>query len=115
VGSSVNTEQEAQQAVQPMLIMLVATAIFINPILMNPTSRLATVMSLLPFSSPIIMPLRLSLGSVGWYEIALSLVGLIGSCVLAVWVAARIYRVGLLMYGKKPTLREMGRWVSYPG
>jgi ABC-2 type transport system permease protein len=115
VGSSVNTEQEAQQAVQPMIIMLVATAIFINPILMNPTSRLATVMSLLPFSSPIIMPLRLSLGSVAWYEIALSLVGLVGSCVLAVWVAARIYRVGLLMYGKRPTLREMGRWVSYPG
>jgi ABC-2 type transport system permease protein len=115
VGSSVNTEQEAQQAVQPMIIMLVATAIFINPILMNPTSRLATVMSLVPFSSPIIMPLRLSLGSVAWYEIALSLVGLIASCVLAVWLAARIYRVGLLMYGKKPSLREMARWVSYPG
>jgi ABC-2 type transport system permease protein len=115
VGSSVNTEQEAQQAVQPMIIMLVATAIFINPILMNPTSRLATVMSLLPFSSPIIMPLRLSLGSVAWYEIAISLVGLVGSCVLAVWVAARIYRVGLLMYGKKPSLREMARWVTYPG
>jgi ABC-2 type transport system permease protein len=115
VGSSVNTEQEAQQAVQPMIIMLVATAIFINPILMNPTSRLATVMSLLPFSSPIIMPLRLSLGSVAWYEIALSLVGLVASCLIAVWIAARIYRVGLLMYGKKPTLREMGRWITYPG
>ena len=64
-----NTEQEAQQAVQPMLIMLVATAVFINPILLNPTSRLATVMSLLPFSAPIIMPLRLAIGSVPWYDL----------------------------------------------
>ncbi len=113
VGASVNSEQEAQQAVQPMLILLVATAIFINPILMNPTSRLATVMSLLPFSAPIIMPLRLALGSVPWYELAGSLVGLMLACWGATWLAARIYRVGLLMYGKRPTLREMGRWLSY--
>lgn len=113
VGAAVNSEQEAQQAVQPMLILLVATAIFINPILMNPTSTLATVMSLLPFSAPIIMPLRLSLGSVPWYELAASLVGVALACWGATWLAARIYRVGLLMYGKRPTLREMGRWISY--
>jgi ABC-2 type transport system permease protein len=113
VGASVNTEQEAQQAVQPMLILLVATAIFINPILINPTSRLATVMSLLPFSAPIIMPLRLALGSVPWYELVISLVGVFLACLGATWLAARIYRVGLLMYGKRPTLREMGRWLSY--
>jgi ABC-2 type transport system permease protein len=113
VGASVNTEQEAQQAVQPMLILLVATAIFINPILINPTSRLATVMSLLPFSAPIIMPLRLALGSVPWYELVISLVGVVLACLGATWLAARIYRVGLLMYGKRPTLREMGRWISY--
>jgi len=113
VGSSVNTEQEAQQAVQPMLILLVATAIFINPILINPTSTLATVMSLLPFSAPIIMPLRLALGSVPWYELVISLVGVFLACLGATWLAARIYRVGLLMYGKRPTLREMGRWISY--
>jgi len=113
VGASVNSEQEAQQAVQPMLILLVMTAIFINPILLNPTSKLATIMSLLPFSAPIIMPLRLSLGSVPWYELAISLVGVLLACLGATWLAARIYRVGLLMYGKRPTLREMGRWISY--
>jgi len=113
VGASVNTEQEAQQAVQPMLILLVATAIFINPILLNPTSRLASIMSWLPFSAPIIMPLRLSLGSVPWYELVGSLVGVALACVAATWFAARIYRVGLLMYGKRPTLREMVRWVKY--
>jgi ABC-2 type transport system permease protein len=113
VGASVNTEQEAQQAVQPMLILLVATAIFINPILLNPTSRLASVMSWLPFSAPIIMPLRLSLGSVPWYELVGSLIGVALACVAATWFAARIYRVGLLMYGKRPTIREMVRWVKY--
>src|SRR6266545_1822070 len=113
VGSSVNTEQEAQQAVKPLLIMLVATAVFINPILMNPTGRTALVMSVLPFSAPIIMPLRLALGSVPWWELAASLVALALSCFVAVWIAARIYRVGLLMYGKRPTLKEMGRWVKY--
>ncbi len=112
VGASVNTEQEAQQAVQPMLILLVATAIFINPILLNPTSKLASIMSWLPFSAPIIMPLRLSLGSVPWYEVAGSLVGVAIACWGATWLAARIYRVGLLMYGKRPTLREMARWVK---
>jgi len=113
VGSAVNTEQEAQQAVQPLLIMLVATAVFINPILMNPTGRLAFVMSILPFSAPIIMPLRLAIGSVPWWELAASLVALALSCVVAVWIAARIYRVGLLMYGKRPTMKELGRWISY--
>ncbi|HEX2721351.1 MAG TPA: ABC transporter permease [Gemmatimonadaceae bacterium] len=113
VGASVNTEQEAQQAVQPMLILLVATAIFINPILLNPTSTLASVMSWLPFSAPIIMPLRLSLGSVPWYELLGSLIGVGLACLAATWFAARIYRVGLLMYGKRPTLREMVRWVRY--
>jgi ABC-2 type transport system permease protein len=113
VGASVNTEQEAQQAVQPLLVMLVATAVFINPILMNPTGKTAFVMSMLPFSAPIIMPLRLAIGSVPWTNLAGSLVALAASCVIAVWLAARIYRVGLLMYGKRPTFREMGRWISY--
>jgi ABC-2 type transport system permease protein len=113
VGSSINTEQEAQQAVLPLLIMLVATAVFINPILMNPTGRTAFVMSLLPFSAPIIMPLRLAIGSVPWVDVTASLIGLALSCVGAVWLAARIYRVGLLMYGKRPTMKEMARWISY--
>lgn len=112
-GSAVNTEQEAQQVVQPLILMLVGTAVFIQPILVNPSSKMAQIMSWMPFSAPIIMPLRLSMTSVSPLEIALTLVGLLAACFAAVWVASRIYRVGLLMYGKKPTLREMARWVSY--
>lgn len=113
VGASVNTEQEAQQAMLPLLTMLVATAVFINPILVNPTGRTAVVMSILPFSAPIIMPLRLAIGSVPWIDMAVALIALALSCIVAVWLAARIYRVGLLMYGKRPTMKEMARWVSY--
>ncbi len=112
-GSAVNTEQEAQQVVQPLILMLVGTAVFIQPILVNPSSKMAQIMSWMPFSAPIIMPLRLSMTSVPPWEIALTLIGLLLACFGAVWVASRIYRVGLLMYGKKPTLREMARWVSY--
>ncbi|MEO5903431.1 MAG: ABC transporter permease, partial [Gemmatimonadaceae bacterium] len=79
------------------------------------TSRLAQVMSMLPFSAPIIMPLRLALGSVPWWELTVALVGVLVACFAATWFAARIYRVGLLMYGKRPTLGEMIKWVSYSG
>jgi ABC-2 type transport system permease protein len=113
VGAAVNTEQEAQQVAQPLIFMLVGTAVFIQPILINPTGQLATIMSWLPFSAPIIMPLRLSVTSVPPFEVALVLLGLLLACIAAVYIASRIYRVGLLMYGKKPTFREMARWVSY--
>ncbi|MGK2934302.1 MAG: ABC transporter permease, partial [Gemmatimonadaceae bacterium] len=70
-------------------------------------------MSWLPFSSPIIMPLRLTIINVPTTELIRSLIVLLLSCLLVVWLAARIYRVGLLMYGKRPTLRELGHWIRY--
>lgn len=110
-GSMVNDEREAQQVLQPLLLPLVATALLIQPVLLNPTGALARGAALFPLSAPVIMPLRLSITPVAWWEIALSAALLVLSCAGAVWVAARIYRVGLLMYGKRPTVREMARWV----
>ena len=111
VGAMVSSEQDAQQAAMPVMLLLVASIIFIQPIMVNPTGRLATVMSWLPFSAPVVMPLRLSVAPVSPLEIA-GVVATLGlACAAAVWVAARIYRVGLLMYGKRPTLRELARWV----
>lgn len=115
VGAMVNSDQDAQQAAMPVTILLIASIVFIQPILMNPQSRLATVMSLLPFSAPILMPLRMTLTSVPWYELVGSIVGVALACVAAIWLAARIYRVGLLMYGKRPSVRELVRWVRYSG
>jgi ABC-2 type transport system permease protein len=82
-------------------------------VLLNPGSTLARVASLVPFSAPIIMPLRMSLVNVPPLDLAISVLGLLAACVASVWLAARIYRVGLLMYGKRPTLRELARWVRY--
>jgi ABC-2 type transport system permease protein len=113
VGSMVNTDQEAQQAATPLMMLVIFAALFIQPVLFNPSGRLAQWVSLLPFSAPILMPVRLATVQVPWLEIIACLLILAMSCALAVWLAARIYRVGLLMYGKKPTLRELARWIRY--
>ncbi|HUF66028.1 MAG TPA: ABC transporter permease [Gemmatimonadaceae bacterium] len=113
VGSMVNTDQEAQQAATPLMMLVIFAALFIQPVLFNPSGTLAQWVSLLPFSAPILMPIRLATVQVPWTEIIACLVVLALSCFIAVWLAARIYRVGLLMYGKKPTLREVAHWVRY--
>ena len=111
IGAMVNSEQEAQQAQLPAVMLLVATVMFLQPVLSNPDGMLAVVLSWLPFSSPIVMPLRMSAVSVGGWHITLSILCLIASCYIAVVIAARIYRTGLLMYGKQPELREVIRWM----
>jgi ABC-2 type transport system permease protein len=111
VGATVNSEQEAQQALAPILVLIISSALFIQPAMMNPTSTLARVTSMFPFSAPIIMPLRMSLVPIPPWEMAVSIIGLIISFVAVILLAARIYRVGLLMYGKRPSFRELARWV----
>ena len=115
VGAMVSSQEDIQQASMPVMLMLVSSVIFMGPILTNPGSSLARTMTLLPFSAPILMPLRMSLVTVPWYELAGSLGGVAIACVLSIWLSARIYRVGLLMYGKRPSLRELGRWVRQAG
>jgi ABC-2 type transport system permease protein len=113
VGSAVNSEQEARQAATPLMIMVVSAGVFIQPVLLNPTGTTAQVLSLVPITSPIIMPIRMAVTGVPPLELAASIGFLVIGCAIALWLASRIYRVGLLMYGKRPTMREMARWVSY--
>lgn len=113
VGSTVNSESEAQQASTPVVMLLVVSAVFIQPVALAPQSTLASVMSMLPFSAPIMMPMRMSLISVPAWQVAVSLLGMALACVAAIWFSARIYRVGLLMYGKRPTVRELFKWLRY--
>jgi ABC-2 type transport system permease protein len=110
VGSTVNSEQEAQQALAPVLVLVVSSALFIQPAMMNPTSLLVRVASMFPFSAPIIMPLRMSLVPIPPWEMAVALIGLVVAFVAVILLAARIYRVGLLMYGKRPSFSELVRW-----
>ena len=112
-GSMVNSEQEAQQAATPVMLLLMSGWIFLNPVLINPNSTLAVVLSWLPWTSPILMPIRMGLTTVAPMSIAGSMVCAAIGSLLAVWLAARIYRVGMLMYGKKPTMREVVKWVRY--
>jgi len=112
VGAMVGSQEEAQQAAQPVIMMLVFSIIFVQPVMTNPTGRLAEIVSWLPFSAPIIMPMRMTATQVSGFEITAVLLGLVAACVASIWVSARIYRVGLLMYGKRPSIRELARWVS---
>ena len=111
VGAMCNTMQEAQQY-STAVTLLVAVAFFsIFSLLNDPNGSLARVFSLIPFFAPIVMPVRYSLTSIPLYEVALSfamtVLGLFG----VAWIAGRIYRVGILMYGKKPSLKEVFHWI----
>ncbi|GDX87765.1 ABC transporter permease [Gemmatimonadota bacterium] len=107
VGAMCNSQEEAAQAAQPVMLLLVASIILVQPILAQPTGTMATVMSLLPFSSPIIMPLVMSGTQVPAWQIGTSLAGLLLACFGAIWVSARIYRVGLLMTGKRMSIANV--------
>lgn len=111
VGAMVSNQEDVQQAATPVMILLISSIVFMQPILLNPSSTLATTMSLLPFSAPLMMPLRMALIAVPWYEIVGALLSVAIGCWIAIWLSARIYRVGLLMYGKRPSLRELARWI----
>jgi len=112
VGAMVSSDSDAQQAATPVTLLAVTAIIFVQPVILNPTSRLAQVMSWLPFSSPIIMPVRLALIPVPWTEVAAVIAIAVAGCTGAVWLAARIYRVGILMYGKRPGLGELRHWIK---
>ncbi len=113
VGAMVGSQEEVQQAAQPVILLLVASVIFIQPIMLNPSSTLAVAMSIIPFTAPVIMPLRMTAIQVPPLELAASMVGLLIMCLVTIWAAARIYRIGLLMTGKKPNLQELMRWIKY--
>ena len=112
-GSMVNSEQEAQQAAVPVMLLAMSTWLLVNPVLAAPSGKLAVVLSWLPWSSPIIMPMRMGLTSVSPVSIVGSMLVAIAGSVFAVWLSARIYRVGMLMYGKKPSMAEVAKWIRY--
>jgi ABC-2 type transport system permease protein len=115
VGAMVSSQEDVQQASMPVMLMLISSVVFMSPILTNPGSSMSRTMSLIPFSAPILMPLRMSLIPVPWHELAASLGGVALAGVAATWLSARIYRVGLLMYGKRPSFSELARWVKSAG
>ena len=113
VGAMVNSQEDVQQAATPVMLLLVSSVIFMGPIMANPGSAMARTMSMLPTSAPIIMPLRITLVPVPWFEVVGALAGVAAACAASIWLSGRIYRVGLLMYGKKPSFGELARWIKH--
>ena len=113
VGAMVNSQEDVQQAATPVMLLLVSSVIFMGPIMANPGSAMARTMSMLPTSAPIIMPLRITLIPVPWFEVVGALAGVAAACAASIWLSGRIYRMGLLMYGKKPSFGELARWIRH--
>jgi ABC-2 type transport system permease protein len=116
IGAPFNTDQEAQQLAMIPMMFIVSVWAFFPALMNNPNGSVALFASLFPFTSPLAMFLRTSMGQPPGWQIALSIAILIGTTIGLAWLAGRIYRVGILMYGKKPTIPEILRWVRYrPG
>ena len=113
IGAMVNSDQDAQQAQTPVVMLLILPVVCVQLVAGNPRGPIAQVLTLIPFSSPILMPMRYLLKGTTPLELALSMAILLVTLLAAVWVAGRIYRIGILMYGKRPSLRELGRWIRY--
>lgn len=113
VGSAVDNETETQQFMLPITLPLIFTFILsMNFVINNPDSTLSFWLSMIPFTAPIAMMIRIPFGVPGW-QLALSMLLMVGGFVFTTWLAARIYRVGILMYGKKVNYRELGKWLFY--
>ncbi len=113
IGAAVNTIQEAQNFIFPVMLPIIMAMVCWPVVMRAPDSTLSTVLSLIPFMTPILMFLRMSVLMPPVWQIALSVVLTSLTIALVIWVAARIYRVGILMYGKPPTFPEMVRWVRH--
>jgi ABC-2 type transport system permease protein len=113
VGAACSSEQDAQQLQWIAMAPLVFTMLIYSVVLNDSTSRLAVILSEVPFFGPVLMPLRMSLQTPPLWQLALSIVLLLISIAVMVLGSAKIYRVGILMYGKRPTLPEMFRWLRY--
>ena len=112
VGSAVDAEADTQQFMLPITIPLILSFVVIQPIMDNPDGALAFWMSIIPFTSPVIMMVRLPFGVDSW-QLLLSMVILVGSFIATTWLAGRIYRTGILMYGKKASYKELWKWLRY--
>ena len=114
IGSAVNEDmREAQSLSFPITMLVIISIAMMSTAVANPTSQIAVWASIIPFSSPIVMMARIPFGvpnTVPWWQLGLSMGMLILGFIFTVWFAAKIYRTGILMYGKKPSWKEMLRW-----
>jgi ABC-2 type transport system permease protein len=113
IGAAVDNQTDSQQFLLPIIMPLILSVyIGFFTVVNDPHGTIAVVFSMIPLTSPIVMLMRLPFG-VPWWQIVISVSLLFATFFLVVWFAAKIYRVGILMYGKKPTWKELYRWLKY--
>ncbi|MDX1396408.1 MAG: ABC transporter permease [Gemmatimonadota bacterium] len=112
-GATISNETDAQQVAFPVTMLIIVPFIAVQGIITSPNAPWAVVMSIIPFFSPLVMPPRLFLTSVPIWQVAASILVLVGCVLGAAWVAGRIYRVGILMKGQRANLPEVIRWVRH--
>ncbi|SKB55220.1 ABC transporter permease [Dyadobacter psychrophilus] len=112
VGAAVDNDADTQQFMLPITLPIIFSFVFAQFVLRDPDGTLAFWTSIIPFTSPIIMMVRIPFGVPAW-EIALSMFLLVLGFMGTTWLAARIYRVGILMYGKKVSYKELAKWIFY--
>jgi ABC-2 type transport system permease protein len=113
VGSAVEQQQDAQNLLLPVMTPLILPILFLTFVLESPDATISVVLSLIPFFSPILMMLRAAITTVPAWEMAAAFGLLVATFVAVIGLAGRIYRIGILSYGKTPSLREIARWVTY--
>ncbi|PJA07756.1 MAG: ABC transporter permease [Flavobacteriales bacterium CG_4_10_14_0_2_um_filter_32_8] len=113
VGSAVDSEADTQQFMLPITIPLIFSFVVAQTVMENPDGTMAFWLSIIPLTSPIIMMVRIPFGGVESWELVLSMSLLIIGFLGATWIAAKIYRTGILMYGKKITYKELWKWLTY--
>jgi ABC-2 type transport system permease protein len=112
VGSAVDNEADTQQFMLPITVPLILAIIAIPMIMQNPNGSVAVWLSMIPFTSPVIMMMRVPFGVPTW-ELTLSISLLVAGFMFTTWFAAKIYRTGILMYGKKVNYKELWKWLRY--
>ena len=115
IGAAVDNETDTQQFMLP-IIMPLMLAVYVGAftVINDPHGPIAIIFSYIPFTSPIVMLMRVPFG-VSWWEIIISMALLLITFIGIVWLAAKIYRVGILMYGKKPSYKDLWKWIKYNG
>jgi ABC-2 type transport system permease protein len=113
IGAAVDNETDTQQFMLPILMPLIL-AVYLGffTVIEDPHGTVSTVFSFIPLTSPVVMLMRIPFGVPIWQQL-LALIILIGTFILTVWFSAKIYRIGILMYGKKPSYKEILKWIKY--
>ncbi len=113
IGAAVDNETDTQQFMMPIIMPLVlAVYVGVFTVIEDPHGTVSTIFSFIPLTSPVVMLMRIPFGVPIWQQV-LSLALLVATFVFTVWFAAKIYRVGILMYGKKPSYKELFKWLKY--